>query len=197
MGGRPPGYQLQPSASGHSLARIDRMFERLLDREDDPRAEATGNYVAAVGDDEQFAVATALIARELGFPARVVVGARLETADATLSTCDAGECRPRDLTAWTEVQGTDGQWATIDVTPQWEQSPSLEVTQQQDPENVTEVRPDTVEEVVPPEPVQEDDSRDDATRTDEGSTSPGSGPCCASRASVCSSCWCSSVPSWR
>ncbi|MDU0344788.1 transglutaminase domain-containing protein [Microbacterium sp. KSW2-29] len=163
-----PGYQLQPSASGHSLARIDRMFERLLDREDDPRAEATGNYVAAVGDDEQFAVATALIARELGFPARVVVGARLETADATLSTCDAGECRPRDLTAWTEVQGTDGQWATIDVTPQWEQSPSLEVTQQQDPENVTEVRPDTVEEVVPPEPVQEDDSRDDATRTDEG-----------------------------
>lgn len=163
-----PGYQLQPSASGHSLARIDRMFERLLDREDDPRAEASGNFVAAVGDDEQFAVAVALIAHELGFPARVVVGTRLVSADSALSTCDAGACRPRDLTAWTEVRGVDGRWAAIDVTPQWEQSPSLEVTQQQDPENVTEVRPDTVEEVVPPEPVQEDDSLDDDARTDDG-----------------------------
>lgn len=163
-----PGYQLQPSASGHSLARIDRMFERLLDREDDPRAAASGNFVAAVGDDEQFAVATALIAHELGFPARVVVGTRLTTTDASLPVCDAGECRPRDLSAWTEVQGADGQWAAIDVTPQWEQSPSLEVTQQQDPENVTDVRPDTVEEVVPPEPVQQDDALDDDTRTEDG-----------------------------
>ena len=163
-----PGYQLQPSASGHSLARIDRMFERLLEREDDPRAAASGNYVAAVGDDEQFSVATALIAHELGFPARVVVGTRLTSSDNALSTCEAGECRARDLSAWTEVQGSDGRWAPIDVTPQWKQSPSLEVTQQQDPENVTEVRPDTVEEVVPPEPVQEDNSLNDDPRTDDG-----------------------------
>ena len=163
-----PGYQLQPSASGHSLARIDRMFERLLEREDDPRAAASGNYVAAVGDDEQFAVATALIAHELGFPARVVVGTRLSSPDSALPTCEAGECRARDLVAWTEVEGDDGRWTPIDVTPQWEQSPSLEVTQQQDPENVTEVRPDTVDEVVPPEPVQEDNSLDDDQRADDG-----------------------------
>ncbi|MCM3501398.1 transglutaminase-like domain-containing protein [Microbacterium sp. P26] len=163
-----PGYQLQPSASGHSLARIDRMFERLLEREDDPRAAASGNYVAAVGDDEQFAVATALIAHELGFPARVVVGTRLSSPDSALPTCGAGKCRARDLVAWTEVEGDDGRWTPIDVTPQWEQSPSLEVTQQQDPENVTEVRPDTVDEVVPPEPVQEDNSLDDDQRADDG-----------------------------
>ncbi|WP_082509254.1 transglutaminaseTgpA domain-containing protein [Microbacterium sp. Leaf179] len=163
-----PGYQVQPSASGHSLARIDAMFERLLEREEDPRAETSGNFVAAVGDDEQFAVATALIAHELGFPARVVVGTRLVSADAELSTCAAGECRARDLSAWTEVQGVDGRWAAIDVTPQWEQSPSLEVTQQQDPENVTEVRPDTVEEVVPPAPVQEDNALDDDVPADDG-----------------------------
>lgn len=163
-----PGYQLQPSASGHSLARIDRMFERLLEREDDPRAAASGNYVAAVGDDEQFAVATALIAHELGFPARVVVGTRLSSPDSALPTCEAGECRARDLVAWTEVEGDDGRWTPIDVTPQWEQSPSLEVTQQQDPENVTELRPDTVDEVVPPEPVQEDNSLDDDQRADDG-----------------------------
>ncbi|WP_307454391.1 transglutaminase domain-containing protein [Microbacterium sp. SORGH_AS_0344] len=163
-----PGYQLQPSASGHSVARVDRMFERLLQREDDPRAAASDNFVAAVGDDEQFAVAVALIAHELGFPARVVVGTRLSSVDPTLPTCAAGVCRARDVGAWTEVQGTDGRWAPIDATPQWEKSPSLDLTQQQDPENVTEVRPDTVEEVVPPEPVQEDDTRDDDQRTDTG-----------------------------
>lgn len=163
-----PGYQVQPSASGHSLARIDRMFERLLEREDDPRAAASDNYVAAVGDDEQFAVAAALIAHELGFPARVVVGARLSSTDSTLPTCDAGECRPRDVSAWTEVQGVDGRWTPVDVTPQWAKSPSLEVTQQQDPENVTEVRPDTVEEVIPPEPVQEDDALDDDQSIEDG-----------------------------
>lgn len=163
-----PGYQLQPSASGHSIARIDRMFERLLEREDDPRAAASDNYVAAVGDDEQFSVAAALIAHELGFPARVVVGARLTSADTALPTCDAGECRSQDIGAWTEVRGADGRWTPIDVTPQWEKSPSLEVTQQQDPENVTEVRPDTVDEVVPPEPVQEDDANEDDQRADDG-----------------------------
>lgn len=163
-----PGYQLQPSASGHSLARIDVMFQRLLEREDDPRAETSGNFVAAVGDDEQFAVAAALIAHELGFPARVVVGTRLSSSDPGVSTCEAGECRARDLSAWTEVQGDDGRWAAIDATPQWELSPSLEVTQQRDPENVTEVRPDTVDEVVPPDPVQEDNTLDDDETTDDG-----------------------------
>lgn len=154
-------YSFQPSTAGHSLARIDAMFQRLLERESDPRAAASGNYVAAVGDDEQFAVATALIAGELGFPARVVLGARLGSADPGVSTCDGGVCRGQDLTAWTEVLSDDGAWVPIDVTPQWTQSPSLEVTEQRDPENVTEVRPDSVEEVVPPEPMQEDTARDE------------------------------------
>lgn len=162
------GYQLQPSASGHSLARIETMFQRLLEREDDPRAQSTGNYVAAVGDDEQFAVAAALVAQELGFPARVVVGTRLTSSDAGVATCEAGECRARDLSAWTEVRDVDGRWAAIDATPQWELSPSLEVTQQRDPENVTEVRPDTVDEVVPPDPVQEDNALTDDDRNDDG-----------------------------
>ena len=154
-------YSFQPSASGHSLARIDTMFSRLLERESDPRAAASGNYVAAIGDDEQFAVAVALMARELGFPSRVVLGARLATAETGLSACDEGACRAEDLTAWTEVQSADGSWTAIDVTPQYRQSPSLDVTEQRDPENVTEVRPDTVQEVVPPDPTQEDSASDD------------------------------------
>ncbi len=158
-----PDYTFQPSASGHSLARIDAMFARLLERETDPRAAASENFVAAVGDDEQFATAVALIARELGFPSRVVVGARLTSADSELRTCDAGVCRAQDLAAWTEVQSAAGQWIPVDVTPQYAQSPSLEVTEQRNPENVTEVRPDPVEDVVPPDPVQEDNGADDGT----------------------------------
>ena len=161
-------YSFQPSASGHSLARIDNMFSRLLERESDPRAEASGNYVAAIGDDEQFAVAVALMARELGFPSRVVLGARLSSGDPGLATCDEGACRAQDLTAWTEVQSADGQWVPIDVTPQYAESPSLDVTEQRDPENVTEVRPDSVEEVVPPDPAQEDSAEDRDTEENSG-----------------------------
>ncbi|SFR94284.1 Transglutaminase-like superfamily protein [Microbacterium sp. cf046] len=156
-----PDYTFQPSASGHSLARIDAMFSRLLERETDPRAAASENYVAAVGDDEQFAVAVSLIARELGFPSRVVVGARLTSTDAALPTCEAGACRAQDLAVWTEVQSAAGEWVPIDVTPQYAQSPSLEVTEQRNPENVTEVRPDAVQDVVPPDPLEEDSGADD------------------------------------
>lgn len=163
-----PDYTFQPSASGHSLARIDAMFSRLLERETDARAKASGNFVAAVGDDEQFAVAVALIARELGFPSRVVLGARLASDDPGLAVCQEGACRAQDLTAWTEVQTSGGQWVPIDVTPQYAQSPSLDVTEQRDPEVVTEVRPDTVEEVIPPDPVQEDSGTRDPAADDAG-----------------------------
>lgn len=158
-----PEYTFQPSAAGHSLARVDAMFGRLLERETDPRAAASENYVAAVGDDEQFATAVALIAQELGFPSRVVVGARLASTDPALATCAAGVCRAQDLAVWTEVQSASGAWVPIDVTPQSAQSPSLAVTEQRNPENVTEVRPEAVEDVVPPDPVQEDSGADDRT----------------------------------
>jgi hypothetical protein len=91
----------------------------------------------------------------------VVLGARLTAADPSLSTCEAGACRAQDLAAWTEVQSADGVWVPIDVTPQHAQSPSLTVTEQRNPENVTEVRPEAVEDVVPPDPVQEDSGADD------------------------------------
>lgn len=162
-----PDYRFQPSASGHSLARIDAMFARLLERETDPRAKASGNLVAAVGDDEQFAVAVALIARELGFPARVVLGARL-TAAPGLAACDEGACRAQDLSAWTEVQSADGEWIPVDVTPQYAESPSLDVTEQRDPEVVTEVRPESVEEVLPPDPLQEDTRASEPRADDAG-----------------------------
>ena len=160
-------YRFQPAAAGHSLARIDQMFTRLLQRESDPQAVAADNFVAAVGDDEQFAVAAALIAEELGFPARVVVGTRLQSDDASASVCDDGVCTAGDLAAWVEVQTDTGAWVPMDATPQHTRSPNLDTTEQRDPENVTDVRPDAVEEVVPPDPTQQDDAaaRDDEDRT--------------------------------
>lgn len=155
-----PGYTFEPSASGHSLARIDALFRALLDREAEV-GDADLPLVAAVGDDEQFSVAVALIARELGFPARVVVGARLSSPDG-LRTCDGGACRGGDIVAWTEVLSSEGDWVTIDVTPQSSVAPQTDLTLQRDPENETEVRPENAEEVVPPDPVLQD-----ATASDE------------------------------
>lgn len=149
-------YRFAPSASGHSLARIDDMFAALVERETDPRAAETGNFVAAVGDDEQFATAVALIAGELGFPARVVVGARLSSADAGVSVCADGSCRSGDISAWVEVRAATGDWIAVDVTPQHAVAPSREVTEQPDPTIGSAVRPDAVDEVQPPKPAQED-----------------------------------------
>ena len=145
-----PDYTFQPSASGHSLARIDAMFARLLERETDPRAAASGNYVAAVGDDEQFAVAVALIARELGFPVAGRARRAPRLGGAGLAACDGGRL-PRAGSRRVDRGAVRGRatGSPIDVTPQFAQSPSLEVTEQRDPENVTEVRPDAVEEVRP------------------------------------------------
>ncbi|MBF4561388.1 transglutaminase domain-containing protein [Microbacterium sp. VKM Ac-2870] len=150
------GYRFVPSASGHSLARIDDMFTALLAREADPGASASDDLVAAVGDDEQFSVAVALIARELGFPARVVVGARLTSTDPDAATCADGVCRAGDLSAWVEVRAATGQWVPVDVTPQHTQPPRREVTEQPDPQIGTSVRPDGVAEVQPQRPAQED-----------------------------------------
>ncbi len=163
-----PGYVFQPSTSGHSLARIDQMFRRLLARQ----AEAKGgSLVAATGDDEQFAVAAALIAEQLGFPARVVVGARLSGSDEGVPPCVDGVCTGGNITAWTEVRDASGRWTPIDVTPQHTEGADTAVTRLRDPENSTQVRPDNAQEVDPPDPTKQDSNesaRHDDTRVDLG-----------------------------
>jgi transglutaminase-like putative cysteine protease len=56
-----------------------------------------------VGDDEQYAAAFALMANQVGVPARVVLGAVPEN----------GVVRGKDVHAWVEVQIADGSWRTI------------------------------------------------------------------------------------
>ena len=75
--------------AGHDLRRLTKGF--LLA----PRA---------VGDDEQYAAAMALLANRVGVPARVVVGA-VVPAD--------GKVRGKDVHAWVELRIADGTWRTL------------------------------------------------------------------------------------
>jgi transglutaminase-like putative cysteine protease len=60
-----------------------------------------------VGDDEQYAAIFALIADDLGMPARVVLGATPETD---------GTVKGKDIHAWVEVHVADGRWIPIPQT---------------------------------------------------------------------------------
>lgn len=142
-------YTFEPSRAGHSTDRIDAMFTALLQRENEVGGDDDARLVAAVGDDEQFSVAAAMIADQLGFAVRIVVGARLSGDD--LPACMDGGCRGGDVSAWIEVQDASGVWAPIDVTPQHENSMSPDDLQVRDPEVPTEVHQDNAEQVLPGE----------------------------------------------
>lgn len=143
-------YSFEPSLAGHSVGRIEAMFDSLVEKQNDTQSRSDADLVAAVGDDEQFAVAAALIAQYLGFPARVVLGFELGSVAPNSTPCKAGSCQGRHLKAWVEVQGADGEWATADVSPQHENPVTPLDNEQQDPENLTEVVPETASEVAPP-----------------------------------------------
>ena len=70
-----------------------------------------------------------------------------------------------DLSAWIEVQSAEEEWIPVDVTPQHTVPIDGEARRQRDPENVTEVRPETAEEVVAPDPVQREPERTTPTTT--------------------------------
>ncbi|TFC81252.1 transglutaminase domain-containing protein [Cryobacterium cheniae] len=121
--GDPPGVQLQAmldglktegyishgtlpdepvSRSGHGTDRISELFTNQ----------------PMLGDAEQYAVAAALMARRLGFPARVVIGFVPQAAGDSGSAAGA-EAVPvvgSDISAWIEVASTEG-WATVDPNP--------------------------------------------------------------------------------
>lgn len=78
-----------------------------------------------VGDDEQYAVAMALMARQLGIPARVVMGFRPDhPSQGTVTVTGA------DVHAWVEVPFDQLGWVAFDPTPPKDQVPKEEVPQQ-------------------------------------------------------------------
>ena len=147
------GYAFASSAAGHSYDRIDRMFTDLTARESQATASGDQSFVAAVGDDEQFATAVALIAADLGFSSRVVLGARLAETDLegwTVPVCPQGVCSGQNMAVWTEVQSASGAWVPVDVTPQHGVSPSPDEQQQQDPKFASALDPERAKPIVPP-----------------------------------------------
>ncbi len=62
------------------------------------------NAPQIVGNDEQYAATMALIANEIGVPARVVLGAVVP---------EGGSVTGKDVSAWVELRAADGSWRTL------------------------------------------------------------------------------------
>lgn len=138
-----------PSRAGHSYDRIAQLF---TDR-------------PMLGDAEQYATAAAIVARSLGFPARVVMGF---APDAATTPGDPVTVTGRDVTAWIEIDTAEHGWVAIDPVP-----PVREVPDRLPEEPVEVARPQTVlpppplpdpttDEVLPPDSVQDDPEPADA-----------------------------------
>ena len=167
------GTKFESSAGGHSLARIEMLFSQLNTQQRLAGDGATAEMlVAAVGDDEQFAAAAALIARALGFDSRVVMGVRANDEVAEVQgvpACDT-ECTGENVAAWVEVRGNQGDWVPIDVTPQVKLRPTALEEGEQLPEFPTTPEERDAQEVDPPLGLGErSDNPDDPSDDDQAS----------------------------
>ncbi|WP_231687167.1 transglutaminaseTgpA domain-containing protein [Arthrobacter alpinus] len=135
-----------PSNSGHSAARITKLL--------------SGKEM--VGDDEQYATAMVLMARQLGIPARVVMGFYLDEKDPG----NGGQSVPfkgSDVHAWVEVNFAGQGWVPFNPTPDKDHIPNPP-----EPQNASKPKPQVLQ---PPPPPQEaadlpPDSAPDALDTD-------------------------------
>lgn len=152
-------YVFAPVRSGHSTARIEELFTSLLEQERRAGADAPDEMlIAAVGDDEQFATAAALIARHQGFESRVVLGVRLGGSGAEEGVLPCADvCTGANLTAWAEARSADGSWVVLDATPQFATPPTLIREGEEPPRNPTQVDAPTSD-VLDPPAAQSDDA---------------------------------------
>ena len=90
------GEEEPASRSGHAADRITELLDDTT----------------MIGDAEQYAVTAALMARELGFPARVVLGFAPETGEDTTQVLGS------DISAWVEVNTAQYGWVAVDPNPE-------------------------------------------------------------------------------
>ncbi|MEO8093313.1 MAG: transglutaminase domain-containing protein [Pseudolysinimonas sp.] len=119
-----------PSRAGHGADRIKELLER-------PQL---------IGDAEQYASAFALMARSLGYPARVVMGFKPDIAAGQASVDVVGD----DVTAWVEVAFDGVGWVAFDPTPD-----DTDVPQDQTPKPKSEPQPQVRQ---PPRAQKDDDA---------------------------------------
>jgi hypothetical protein len=127
-----------PSRSGHAADRITELFTA-------PRM---------IGDAEQYAVAAALMARQLGFPARVVFGF-VAPEGSSGDVAVHGD----DVSAWIEVNTAEYGWVTLDPVP------AVRPIPEEEPQDPTQVaRPQSI---VPPPPDRPETNQDQSTPDSE------------------------------
>lgn len=115
------------SRAGHGAERITALF----------------GGVQMIGDDEQYATAMALLARDLGMPARVVMGFYPDEAQADEEVFTAtGDT----LHAWVEIAFDGAGWVPFDPTPSEDNVPN-----EQAPEPKSDPKPQVLQ---PPPPEQ-------------------------------------------
>ncbi|MCJ1696306.1 transglutaminaseTgpA domain-containing protein [Rathayibacter caricis] len=137
-----------PSPPGHGAQRLGALLE-------DPER--------MVGDDEQYATGMALMASELGLPARVVMG--FYPAAGTDLSGDVAVTGD-DVHAWVEVALAGHGWIAVDPSP-----PEERILQDQSPKPAAQPQAQVLQPppppqepaVVPPDVVQEDDVEDDGS----------------------------------
>jgi hypothetical protein len=100
-----------PSRAGHGADRVTELFSRLQ----------------MIGDQEQYASAFALMARSLGYPARVVMGFAPEISGEEPSITVTGD----DVTAWVEVAFDGIGWVAYNPTPDETDIPQAQVPKPQ------------------------------------------------------------------
>ncbi|OIQ92687.1 transglutaminase-like superfamily protein [mine drainage metagenome] len=140
-------------------------FSHGLQGEAASRSGHTAERIAAllsaaqmVGDDEQYAVAMALMARQLGIPARVVMGFYPADPNATGTVAITGD----DVHAWVEVDFAGAGWVPFDPTP-----PKSQTVTQQAPKPRSNPKPQVLQPPVPPKAPAElpPDTRQDKSKT--------------------------------
>ncbi|AYF98516.1 transglutaminase domain-containing protein [Protaetiibacter intestinalis] len=105
-----------PSRAGHGADRISDLLDATQ----------------MIGDEEQYTSAFALMARSLGYPARVVMGFAPEVGEGGGTVSVTGD----DVTAWVEVAFEGVGWVPFDPTPD-----ETDIPQDQVPKPQSEPQP--------------------------------------------------------
>ncbi|MDR1799934.1 MAG: DUF3488 and transglutaminase-like domain-containing protein [Bifidobacteriaceae bacterium] len=141
------GENTTASPPGHGAARIQTLLSS------DPM----------VGDDEQYAVAMALMARKLGFSARVVMGFYPDQ-DNPVAAGQAWQVKGADAHAWVEVLFNGIGWVAIDASPDEDneqvETPHVE-SKQENPSIVLPPEDPEKPPVLPPEEMPDDKDTED------------------------------------
>ncbi|MGL3149265.1 transglutaminaseTgpA domain-containing protein [Microbacterium sp. A82] len=117
-----------------------------------------------IGDDEQYAVTMALLARELGIPARVVLGFYPEKEDSGTGAFSASG---NDVHAWVEINFAAAGWLAFDPTPPEDQIPNAQNTKPRaDPKPQVLQPPPPPQEPVDLPPTLPDDRESEEEKTD-------------------------------